>query len=168
MTTESKFEVWILDFLSKPSPVFNDLPPCPFAKEAWLQNRVVIQELQEIQNLSISEYFLAELENYSYHWPKGKEVVALVCDPTIITAQQLIDVQESATENFLADRGYVALEDHPDNIEKVDNVVLNNGDYAVIFLQPSDKLNKAREILKKKGYYKNWSFSYYQDVVGDL
>lgn len=165
MTTESKFEDWILNFLSKPNPVFNDLPPCPFAKESWLKGRVLIRELNEIDTLSITDYFLSELENYSYHWPKDKEVVALVCDPSIINSQQLVDVTETAAKKFLLNRGFVALEDHPDLLEEVNNVVLNNGSYAIIFLQPLEKLNKARKILKSKGYYKNWTNEYYLDVI---
>ena len=53
----------------------------------------------------------------------------------------------------------------PDALEKVGDVILNNGDFSIIFLQPYDKLKKAREILKRKNYYKNWSIDYYQDVV---
>lgn len=163
----SNFEDWILNFLSQPNSVFNDLPPCPFAKEAWMQGKVLIQEITKIDTLSITDYFLSELEDYSCHWPKDKEVVALVCDPNIISSQQLVDITEIATEKFLSERGFVALEDHPDLLEKVKDVILNNGNYAVIFLQPFDKLNKARKILKKKGYYKNWTTEYYQEVVGD-
>lgn len=165
MTTESKFEDWILNFLSQPNPMFNNLPPCPFAKESWLQGKVLIRELTKIESLSMSEYFLAELENYSYHWPKEKEVVALVCSPDLINYQELADVTKTATEQFLSNRGYVALDDHPDALEKVGDVILNNGDFSIIFLQPYDKLKKAREILKRKDYYKNWSIDYYQDVV---
>lgn len=167
MTTASNFEDWILNFLSKPNSVFNDLPPCPFAKESWLQGKVLIREMTEIDTLSITDYFLSELENYSYHWPKDKEVVALVCNPSLISSRDLTTVTETATEKFLIKRGYVALEDHPDTLELVEDVILNNGNYAMIFLQPLEKLSKAREILKRKGYYKNWTTEYYQEVVGD-
>ena len=42
---------------------------------------------------------------------------------------------------------------------------LNQGSYALILLQEAEKLQKAREILKKKQYYKNWTKDYLNDVV---
>lgn len=165
MTTESKFENWIFNVLSKPDDVFNGLSPCPFAKEAWLKNRVVIHELFDSDQ--IDHKFLHELDNYSSNWPKSKEVIAIVCDPKFINSERLTEITEIAIQKFLVERGYVALEDHPETVEKVENIVLNNGEYAIIFLQPLDKLKNARKILERKGYYKNWTKDYYYDVVGN-
>ena len=39
---ESSIDDWIQNFLSKPSKTFNNLPPCPYAKKAWLDNKVDI------------------------------------------------------------------------------------------------------------------------------
>ena len=64
-------------------------------------------------------------------------------------------------------RGYIALEDHPDEIELVKDVVLNNGKYAVVFLQNVNKLNTARTALQKQNYYVNWDAEYYADVVNE-
>ena len=33
---------WSSDVLSKASPHFNNLPPCPFAKKAWGDNRIAV------------------------------------------------------------------------------------------------------------------------------
>ena len=64
-----------------------------------------------------------------------------------------------------AKRGFIALEDHPAVEEKVLEYKLNQGSYALILLQEAEKLQKAREILKKKQYYKNWTKDYLDDVV---
>ena len=162
---ESKIGEWILNRLSTNLPEFNNLPACPFAKEAWTKDRVVVSELS-LTHLSMKEHFIAELENYSYHWPKGKEVVVLGCLPNLISEDELSDAVEIATDKFLKDRGFIALEDHPNVIEKVLNYELNQGTYALILLQEMEKLSKAREILNKKDYYKNWSKEYYHEVVG--
>ena len=54
-TTESSsnqnLKNWILDYLSKPNPVFNDLPPCPFAKKAWLDGNVEIKKFVNYDEL---------------------------------------------------------------------------------------------------------------------
>ena len=47
----------------------------------------------------------------------------------------------------------------------VDNYILNQGTWALILLQPLEKINTARRILLKKDYYKNWDPEYYNDVI---
>ena len=163
---EQSIHDWIENFLSTPSAVLNDLPPCPFAKQALLQNRIVVREIKPLPNITIPNYFIAEMENYTYHWPKGKEVVVLGCDPKLITADELEHSVETATERFLEKRGFIALEDHPDCVESVDTLIFNQGDYALVLIQEADKLEKARRILQKQDYYKNWPEEYYKDVVG--
>lgn len=83
----------------------------------------------------------------------------------MITADELEESIEIATERFLEKRGYIALEDHPDHVEQVDDLVFNQGEYALVLVQEADKLVKARKILKKQNYYKNWPEEYYEDVV---
>ena len=68
-------------------------------------------------------------------------------------------------ERFLEKRGYIALEDHPDHIEQVDDLIFNQGEYAIVLVQEAEKLNKARKILQKQNYYKNWPKEYLEDVV---
>jgi len=168
MTTfEYEIKNWIIDRLSVSLTQFNDLPACPFAKEALTQNKVIINELtnQFSSRLSMKEYFIAELENFSYHWPKGKEVIVLGCLPEYISSNELSEAVEFAADRFLKDRGYIALEDHPADFEEVDGYTLNQGTYALILLQEAEKLNKARTILEKKDYYKNWKPEYKQEVL---
>jgi len=66
---------------------------------------------------------------------------------------------------FLKNRGFIALEDHPSDIESVNGYILNQGTYALILLQSSKKLNNARKILEKKNYYKKWSTEYKDSVL---
>ena len=69
---------------------------------------------------------------------------------------------------FLNARGYIALEDHPDAEEKVLDVCVNQGKYALVLLQERDKLQRARNILQKQDYYKYWTPEYYEEVVNDM
>ena len=162
---EQSIREWIETFLNIPSETLNNLPPCPFARQALISNKIVVQELTPLSHISMKEYFTAEIENYTYHWPKGKEVVVLGCDPKLISADDLEACVDESAEKFLEDRGYVALEDHPDHVESVKDLVFNQGEYALILIQEADKLDKARKILTKQNYYKNWPQKYYEDVV---
>jgi hypothetical protein len=148
-----------------PSETFNNLPPCPFAKQAMIENKIQCAELKPMEHISMHDYFIAELENFSYHWPKGKEVVIIGCNPEYITSEELSMAVKTSTTRFLSQRGYIALEDHPDEEEKVKDVVLNNKQYAVIFLQDANKLNTARRALHSQNYYVNWDEEYYADVL---
>ena len=158
---ESSIDDWIQNFLSKPSKVFNNLPPCPFAKKAWLDNSVVTQWLSG--TFEIKKWIRAEIENYTYHWPKGKEVVILGFDYDRITADELSNIIDG-TKSMLDKRGYIALEDHPLDVEEVQGVKLNHGKYALVLIQPKEKLETARLWLEKKDYYKTWTSKYKQEV----
>ena len=164
---QQSIQDWIENFLCKDNPAFNNMPPCPFAKQAMLDDKIFYCELQPL-HIPMGDYFAAELENFSYHWPKGKEVVIIGCNPEYISSEELTLAVETSTTRFLSQRGYIALEDHPDEEEKVKDVILNNKNYAVVFLQNRDKLNAARKALHKQDYYKNWTQDYYEDVVDDL
>ena len=165
MVLVNNINKWIENFLSVNNPTFNNLPPCPFAKQAMLDNKIHCVEIKPIDHLSMHDYFTAELENFSYHWPKGKEVVIIACDPKYISSTELSLAVELANNKFLHKRGYIALEDHPDELEQVNDVVLNNGIYAIAFLQDKQKLNTARRALHKQNYYINWDEEYYADVL---
>ena len=165
---EKSVKDWITNFLDKQNPAFNNLPPCPFAKQAMLDDKIVYHFLNPIDSLTMSAYISCELENFSYHWPKGKEVVVLGCDKQNISSDDLSDSVEDSMERFLEKRGYIALEDHPDVEEKVLDVSVNHGDYVLVLLQEKEKLQRARNILKRQNYYKYWTKDYYEDVVNDL
>ena len=159
VTMESDINTWILERLSDNHPAFNDLPACPFAKEALLNNRVVIHALDN------NEDFYTLLDAYTQSWPEGKEVVVLGCTPDHISSADLTQIVDTASEDFLSSRGYIALEDHPDETESVAGYVVNQGSYALVLLQSAQKLNKARLILDRKGYYKHWDSEYKQEVL---
>lgn len=165
---EAHINDWIENFLSVPTETFNNLPPCPFAKQAMIDKKIKCVELTNTFGLSMPDYFICELENFSYHWPKSKEVIILGCQPDKITSKELSIAVSHANDQFLHDRGYIALEDHPNEVEEVQDVILNNKKYAVVFLQNMEKLNTARKALHKQDYYKYWTKEYYEDVVDDM
>jgi len=159
---------WIENFLSINNSAFNNLPPCPFAKQAMIDNKILCREITPEERISVHDYFIAELENYSYHWPKNKEVVVIGCKPDFISSEELSLAVETANHRFLKQRGYIALEDHPDEPEMILDTCVNQGEYALALLQPIDKLQRARKILQKQDYYKYWTEEYYKEVVDDL
>jgi hypothetical protein len=53
-----------------------------------------------------------------------------------------------------------ALADHPADVETVNGVVMNQGTYAICFLQNLDKLNSHAVMLAEKGFYNGWPEEY--------
>jgi len=163
---EQHIHNWIQDFLSIPHTTFNNLPPCPFAKQALIDSKIeCIEIFPEEDSISMHDNFLSASEAITRDWPESKEVVIIGCKPHYISAEELSLATETANNKFLQIRGYIALEDHPDELETVKDVVLNNGKYAVMFLQSKSKLSAARHALKKQDYYINWNEQYYKEVT---
>lgn len=155
MTTDYNYlKHWILNFLSTPLDTFNGFSPCPYAKKALTD--------QKIDFISSNDY-VDTICNLLDNWNEKFDVVLVVCpdntDPVVF--QKDIDM---INHKYLS-KGFVCLEDHVLIPEVINDVVLNNGRYNIVLCQRSDKLNQATDVLKSKGYYKNWSKEYYDNVV---
>jgi hypothetical protein len=140
---------WVEEVLSKKYPEFNNLPACPFARRALQDKKVEIK----FPPICI-ENDLQSLEH--------NEVIIYVFDKQLTDCVTLSELTNQINQRYPC---LVALEDHPDEIEQVGNVVLNQGEYALLLIQDRSKLQEARKNLKKMGYYNNWPEEYYKDVV---
>ena len=148
-------EKWILDFLSVPHPVFGNLPPCPYAKRAWLDGKV---EFIKITGGYV--HLQGAVMGLLHNFPKDKDLVMFLLDPNSIPCEKLTSI---AITN--SNKEFALLDDHPEQVEKIEDVVLNNGKYAILFVQRRNELLKAREDLKDTGYYDNFNEDYKKDVL---
>jgi hypothetical protein len=142
-------EQWIVNFVEKPNPLLNGWPPCPYARQARLNQQVDIRA--GFFNL-IDDIKQAVMGNF--------EVVAYVYDRTQWSAAEFNELVETVNISYLAQRGLVALADHPDDVESVAGVVMNQGTYAIVFVQDLSKLNHFAKLLDKKDFYKDWPEEY--------
>jgi hypothetical protein len=145
---------WIKNFVETPHPLLNGWPPCPYARQARMQGTVDIrvgtvpsQDLQEFADQGMGLY----------------EVVALVYDPVEWSLTQFRLDWISKIPNIRA-AGLYVLEDHPEEPETVNGVVMNQGQYAILFVQSRDKLESAARQLANKGYYHDWDREYLTDL----
>tara|TARA_B100001175_G_C19505740_1_gene640741 strand:- start:629 stop:1105 length:477 start_codon:yes stop_codon:yes gene_type:complete len=146
-TTESssnqKIEEWILDFLSKPNSAFDNLPPCPYAKKAWLDGNVEVKEFVSFRDLR------SDIKQWD------KEVIIYLFQYTMLPrCSELQRLAASFNEEF---PDFLFLEEHPDLIEDVGGVVVNEGELCMMIVQKRKPLEDAREELMKTGYYDNWT-----------
>lgn len=144
---------WIADFVEQPHPKLNNWSPCPFARKARLDNKIKIRRGRDPY---------ADLMNFVKLEPY--DVVIFVYDATTISAQEFERQVYSVNKTFLTTRNLIALSDHPDSPEIVNDVSMNQGTYALIFIQDCEKLNQSAESLAAKGYYQDWPEDYMQSL----
>ena len=166
MTTQPKkqtptqtIRTWIKDFVTRPNPIFGDLPPCPFAQKAIVDGKVEFLELDGIGEFGT---IYSHIWNFDFD---DKEVLVIIAEPDQFTAKETVEMA-SRLNTYYMPRDIVILEDHPKIPERVKTVKLNNGHYTLFLAQRLSKLNRYSEMLEKGPYYRNWSKSYLRSVKG--
>lgn len=150
---------WIDNFVTKPNPVFGDLPPCPFARKAMLENKVKFLELDSVADYPTVYQHITEA-NFD-----EIDVLVQIAQPDHFTLKEIKKIAEDLNNYFMS-KDVVVLEDHPEDPEHVGKVKLNNGAYTLILAQRLSKLNKFAKMLEAGPYYKNWSKDYLESVKG--
>lgn len=140
---------WILDWVSVPNDKLGHVP-CPFARNALLNDKIEWQLCDSAEHLHNSLYCLMEMG-------LPKEVVILGCTKENVCASDLAKITADANERWLMPCGIIALEDHPDDPEIIAGEVMNQGKWALIVVQETAKLNAASKILQRQGYYNRWT-----------
>ena len=150
---------WISDFVTRPNPVFGDLPPCPFAQRAIIDGRVEFLELDGVADYPTLSQHIADFDF------DDKDVLVMIAEPDHFTAAETQRLSHDLNEYYMS-RDIVVLEDHPDVDERVKHVKLNNGKYILFLAQRLSKLNRFSRMLEAGPYYRNWSRSYLESVKG--
>ena len=150
-TVTADILTWSERFVEVPHPALGGWPPCPFARSARL-NRT-------IQVLSGADPYF-DLRNRA-RWGMGQyEVVVYAYDPADWPYSRFHSAIESANQEFLLARDLLALEDHPEAVEDVNGVVMNQGQYALVLVQSLSKLNAAAKQMAAKDFYHSWPEQY--------
>ena len=164
MTTQHKkktptqtIRTWIKDFVTKPNPIFGNLPPCPFAQKAIVDGKVEFLELD-----GIGEFGTIFTHIWDFDFD-NKDVLVIIAESDQYTAKETVEIADRLNQAFMP-RDVVILEDHPKIQEKVKTVKLNNGHYIVFLAQRLSKLNRYSKMLEKGPYYRNWSKKYRNSV----
>jgi hypothetical protein len=98
-------------------------------------------------------------------WGMGKyEVIVYAYDPEDWPYSRFHSAVESANTEFLLARDILALEDHPEDVENVNGVIMNQGRYALVLVQSLSKLNTAAKQMGTKGFYHTWPEEYLTEL----
>lgn len=152
----SKLITWMQEFLEVPNPKLGAWAPCPFARQARVNNNISIKFAEVIDFDRAIRESIDILEH--------KEVVVVCFNHNVIDPVSLQDYVKEKNEMLLP-INYVILEDHPDTPEYINDVCMNFGKCGLLVIQKLDKLNKASDQLREKGYYHNWTQQDLDSVV---
>ena len=149
MTTQQKkqnptqtIKNWISEFVTKPNPIFGDLPPCPFAQKAIVEDKVSFLELDGVADYNT---LYGHIWNFDF---EDKDVLIMIAQPDHFTPEETEKMAKDLNGYFMS-KDIVILEDHPEINEHVKDVKLNNGKYILFLAQSLSKLNK----FSKMRYY---------------
>lgn len=155
---QAKIDVigWMVNFVEKPNPLLNNWAPCPYARQARINGRV------SVDTGTSPEVDLTQIANA--HWPDTKDVAVLIYDPAVWELQKFRSTWQKIQDTLLTPLGLFVLEDHPEDVETVNGVSMNQGTWAILFVQRLSKLHEAASQLATKGYYKDWPEQYLNDL----
>lgn len=146
-------EHWIVNFVEVPHPALGGFPPCPYARSARLKKSYEVY-------LGTDPYY--DLKNRA-RWGMGnKEVIIYAYDPKEWNRELFSASIESANTEHLLRADILALEDHPNDVENVNGVIMNQGTYALALVQSLSDLNEKAAIMGRKGFYDSWPEEYLQ------
>jgi len=152
---QADIESWIKNFLEVPHPALGGFSPCPFARSARVKKSYAVY-------LGADPYY--DLKNRGRQGMGDREVVIYVYDPQEWNHHMLSGSIELVNQEVLLPRDMIALEDHPDDPEIVNGVVMNQGQYALALVQSLSDLNAKAQQMAAKGFYHNWPEQYLQGL----
>ncbi|MEL6723268.1 MAG: hypothetical protein AAFP10_08665 [Pseudomonadota bacterium] len=160
-----EFEDWVINTVSIPNPLKGNFPPCPYAKAAWLDNRVSLRQFHGPELIEI-------LMEQPKVWNDEFEMIIFGCDPKNLDAQTLEKYIADANE-VLPEYDLIALSSHPDKVanksdtDDIKDVFIGNPKYAVSSVQRLSKLREASDKLFKLGFYEYWSEEKLADALNE-
>ena len=140
---------WVIDFVEQPNDRLNGWAPCPHARMARTQGQFdirpgVIDPYTDLQKIDMESFM----------------VIAFIYDRGVMDSERFNQQVSAVNQAFLLPRDIIALADHPDDVEEINGVTMNQGQYAIAFVQPLGKLNEFARLIAAKGYYDGWPEEY--------
>jgi len=152
---------WSTSVLSKASPHFNGLPPCPYARQAWIDGKVAVIFKYETNKQTIYNTVSMFDDNFD---------VAIIVDFKFDQDPELFhtyldEMNDVIAKGWFIDKDVWVMGFHPHDeesefVEDVDFEPHIDAEYAMIFVQRLSKLQEAADKLDKKGYYDTYNGQY--------
>ena len=146
---------WVETTLSVPSPLFNNLPPCPYSRESLLRNTV---DIRCVEGAALVDTLVAAGNT----WDDRHELILFAVDPQSLAPEALIAAVEGLREWSKA-ADLVVFFDHPLNTDPKYRITSPNGKYLIVGLQRLSLFLEAAKPLVKHQYFARASKQYLSD-----
>ena len=165
MSIENDIRDWSSKVLEIPNDSLGGLPACPYAKEAWKQNKVKVVETKHLGVEAI-----AQANKFD-----GKYDLVVVASYYFPSHYQLKEFTTFLNDTYTA-RDLHIMDFHPDyGAEDADLDFLYEhewesdieDEYAMLFIQSLSKVDDASLRLEKLGYYNVYPEDEYEALVLD-
>ena len=150
---KADIEAWLMNFVEVPHSSLGGFPPCPYARSARLKKSYEVY-------IGSDPYY--DLKNRARYGMGNKEVIIYAYDPVEWPHELFAASIESANTEHLLRADILALEDHPNDVENVNGVIMNQGRYALALVQSLSDLNAKAKVMASKGFYDSWPEEYLQ------
>ena len=136
---------WIKSVLSVPSPMFNNLPPCPYSREAWFNDKVDLR----LVSASVLPETILEIGR---GWDDSHVLVLLAGDRSQVTPEEIARRMTSVNV-ALEPWDLISFFDHPDTTDAKFRVASSNGKYLLAGIQRLGAFVQAAKPLYKRSYF---------------
>lgn len=161
---EDDIRNWSKHVLEVPNAHLNGLPACPYAKQAWIANKVKVIETDNV--------FVESLSNLSYVIDKTYDLL-IAASYELPDADEMSDWVMQMNEAFACKNAYFMCF-HPDyGAEEADLNFLYDTEwesevateYCMVFVQRLDDVDDKSKQLEKLGYYQAFNSDDYEFLV---
>ena len=163
---EADIRKWAHDFLEVPNKMLNGLPPCPYAKQARLENKIVFSINTGLDGLAKE---VADFDNHKYD-------IVIWASEYLLNMEYLDGWCDGVNEAMsIAGHDMHLMVFHPDYDAKEagleflveDDVTDDELVYCMVFVQKLSLLDDASLSLEKSGYYQHFPKDTYESLVVD-
>ena len=152
---------WSSEALETPSPFFNNLPPCPYARKAWLDDKVAIlfkyDDSYQVLYSCISQF-------------DDTFDLAIIVDLANDKEPEAFHEYFDSLNDFIAEGTFIDKDiwlmgfHHDDELSEAAEATaidpITDTEYSMIFVQRLSTLQEAADKLDKKGYYDSYDGEY--------
>ena len=157
---------WSEKYLEPKNKYLGDVPVCPYARMARLQNKYRILECHNFANFQDTIIEGAKLAK-----DPDIQIVIVGCDDIGYEPEELASVIDILNRVMVPNDIYLICS-HPYDDEEDEDVQFldtNAWEPSIVFMmvliQKFDELEKASDNLRKTGYYDHWPSDYYEGTV---
>lgn len=160
-----EIKAWSAFVLEKKSPYFNNMPPCPYAKKAWSEDRVAI-----VFKYGGTQALTSCLSDFS----DSLDLVIIVDQFFRRSAEvfhtELEAYNDGISQGIFGQKDLWLMGFHPDDDSNdlIDDGTFEphiNTPYAMIFLQKLSKVQEAAYTLRQLRYYDKYQEDYDVDEI---